>query len=371
MSSINTPKIMFDDDESITINDPSLQDTLIEELEKDLAKNEQADYHDDLCNRVTPIPPWTDADTMEVLERIIDTPERETKHVPELRPIPTEPNPVTNLYTDIDIRTEPVYLEVRLFTRTDTHFYTAGTFLGTFIVPYTFGCLKQAVTYHSMILKATDLVRRTKPYNTINPFYSIATSNPSFTFATSRQGQYTVSDTAIPRLYNRSIPNPRISFGDNVSIVMTINVDVSPRFDISAVREMAKRQEKEAQSLRAAAFFNPKAEPEKPTRLTLMATRLGPPPQRSFTKIARKRTASGETTKENSTIEIFPELKPSPLTKFPYKTKQKPAVTITVSPLPTPENPEASCSAPKNPRKTASRSKIQNSDTILKPRQLF
>jgi len=246
--------------------------------------------------------------------------ELKKRPIPQFKPEDLEPIPLQLTTTDqIHKRryNAPDHIDVKFFSRNDHHFFSANTMIGHFIVPYLHGCLRSTETYHSMLVKASDLLKQTKPYSSIRNFFNIKISEPSFTFETSHS-QYTVSDNLIPRRYNKYIPDPRLTSEGTFTIIMIATIELIPVYSILDVRTMS----------------NTPDENQRPQQVPI-TNRLGPPVQRSF-----------------QSYKV-------------YRIQPTATATATAMATSTPI-PEASCSAPKTARTTKTTTK--NQDGKSKPR---
>jgi hypothetical protein len=267
--------------------------------------------------------------------RIVDL---ETMHNP-LQPIPTSPTPSVQ---EIRIKQKPThtptFIEVRVFTRQEDPAYAISNFLGMFMIPYLTGCLQHAQTYHSMIVKAGEFIRRQRPYNKIQQFFDFAFVKPSFTFASEPNIQFTVNHTNIPALVNPNIPEPTINLADHIILIMTVTVDLVPKFAIAQVSYKANNQTKQNtndENSHKKAY----AQTAQPHKLQV-TDRLGPAVERPFVTPAPDGLAH---------------------------------LVINGSPIPSTSNPQSACHAPKGKsRSKPSTSILKNKGkSILKPRSLF
>jgi hypothetical protein len=227
----------------------------------------------------------------------------------ELRPLPTESllqgttASHEPMLEDITLKVVPSFIEVRVFVRQDSNLRAMVLLFGTFLVPFLPRCLQEASTYHSIITKAQDLLKKTRPYVQINQFFDIDLAKPVFTFIAAHGFQYHVDNQTVPRFVNRGIPEPLYTEMDKVILTMVTSVDLHPKFNLHEVRHLMKTKSRLAHKQR-----HTKAAKQK------LTNRLGPPVQRPFVD-----------SKEN----------------------QPPTMVINASPQPSTSNPEAHCWAPK------------------------
>ena len=230
----------------------------------------------------------------------------------------------------------PTYIEVRLFTRQEaTKKSNLINFFTTFMIPFLPGCLRESSTYFVMDTQAANLIKRSRIFQKVSSFFNIFIQRPTYTFSTSTGAQFVVTESIVPRFLNKAIPDPAYTNTDILPLVMTVTVDVSPRFNLHEVRHLIQQSQQQPISV-----------PQTPEVTYLktqpVSSRLGPPVPRFF----------------SSTPNGNPQV-----------------IHLDASPLPTGTNPEKKCWAPKGPLKSM---KAKNRVTKknkgvdpLKPKKLF
>ena len=229
----------------------------------------------------------------------------------------------------------PSYIEVRLFTRQETTKKSnLINFFTTFLIPFLPGCLKENATYYVMDTQAATLIKRARIFQKIAPFYNIFIQRPTYTFSTSTGAQFMVTESIVPRFFNKAIPDPAYTNTDILPLIMTVTVDISAKYNLHEIRQLMDEAQR-----------RPTPTPPSPDVTFLksqpVSSRLGPP---------------------------VPRL-------FPASPNDHPVIHIEESPLPTGSNPEKKCWAPKGPSKSfkAKRRITKKNKGVdpLQPKKLF
>ena len=190
-------------------------------------------------------------------------------------------------------QSQPICIEVRLFTRSSLSYFSSNTFIGEFIIPYLPGCIRIPATYTSMMVKADNLISQTKPYSEISRLYDMILTDPAYSYL-SYDSQYTVKGDNIPRRFNKYIPEIRTNEVGQLIIIMIVTVDLTPKYDIVDISTISQRSPDE----------------NIPPSPVPMSSRLGPPVQRMF--YAHKIYRAKPKLPSSSTPKATPERKSTP-----------------------------------------------------------
>ena len=100
---------------------------------------------------------------------------------------------------------------------------------GSFVVPYITGAAKTGGFYHEILTNAKNFIKSMSPFTKISHHMHIDLKNAIFSYISETGALYSIPANFIPKPVDRSIPEPMHMGSSQVSLTVSVNIDVTLR----------------------------------------------------------------------------------------------------------------------------------------------